>query len=500
MLSFIKVLLFFAAIAALTFGIMYVGDSGTGITFAVEESPFWGAFTFRLGPIQAIIGLLILLAAVWVLFKVVSFVWAFFKFLSGDETALSRFFNRRSERRGIRALSEAITAVAAGEGKTAMTKAAKAKRLLKDPAVTDLVIAQACELTGDKKKAEETYKALLKYNNTRFVGVRGLMLQRLDSGDTDTALKLAEKAFEMKPRHEGVQQTLLQLQADKGEFGAARKTLGAALKSGNLPRDVHRRRDAVLAVSEAKGVMDAGNDIEARIEAVEANRLSPDLVPAAVMAAQSYIETGKPRQATRLVKKAWEAQPHPDLANAFAAIVPNEDPRERVKRFEDLVSLTPDHPEARMLKAELLIAAEDFVEARRAMGNVAETAPTSRSLSIMAAIERGTGGDDSVVRGWLAKAVTASQGPQWVCDNCQFVAEDWGPTCPSCHAFDTLSWREAPARPGGNPAAAAMLPLLVDKPADSHDAPVPATIDEAHAKADTVDGDVLVDAAEEKAS
>ena len=69
------------------------------------------------------------------------------------------------------------------------------------------------------------------------------------------------------------------------------KTLNAKLKHGSLPRDVHKRRDAVLALSEARKVFDADQAIEAREAAIEANRLSPDLIPAAVMAAHSYIET-----------------------------------------------------------------------------------------------------------------------------------------------------------------------------------------------------------------
>jgi 1-deoxy-D-xylulose-5-phosphate reductoisomerase len=42
-----------------------------------------------------------------------------------------------------------------------------------------------------------------------------------------------------------------------------------------------------------------------------------------------------------------------------------------------------------MLKSELLIAAEDFPASRKALGDLWETDPTARSLTIMAAIERG---------------------------------------------------------------------------------------------------------------
>jgi HemY protein len=280
------------------------------------------------------------------------------------------------------------------------------------------------------------------------------------------AMELAKKAFALNPKHGGVQDTLLKLQAEKHDWQGARATLGAQLKSGALPRDVHRRRDAILALSQAKDVIDEGNSIEAREAAITANKLSPDMIPAAVMAARSYIQQGKPRYAARVVKKAWEAHPHPELATAYAEIEAGESPKARVARFEQLLKLKPNDPETKMLRAELLIAAEDFPGARRAMGDLATADPTTRALAIMAAIERGEGADEAVVRGWLAKAVTAPRGPQWVCDNCQAIAGGmWEPTCSNCGAFDTLAWRRPTTAETTSATGAEMLPLIVGAPA-----------------------------------
>jgi HemY protein len=257
---------------------------------------------------------------------------------------------------------------------------------------------------------------------------------------------------------------LLQLQAGQGDWAGARTTLAAKLKSGSLPRDVHRRRDAVLALQEAKGILDDGSSIEAREAAIEANRLSPDLIPAAAMAARSYIAQGNGRYAARVLTKAWNAQPHPDLAAAFAEIEPTETPAARIKRFRALTKVKPDNPETKMLLAELHLANEDFPEARRALGDLVETAPTARALSLMAAIERGSGADDATVRGWLAKAVTAPRGPQWVCEKCQNIHTAWAPVCSNCGSFDTLAWTEPPAAEMVMPSGTEMLPLLVGKP------------------------------------
>ncbi len=436
--SLIKIVLFVAAVAALALGAEYLLESEGGVQITVMGSEY----TF--GPLQSVLALLFFILAVWVLLKLLSFLVACWRFLNGDETAISRYFDRSRERKGFKALSEGMMALASGEGRLAMTKAAKAEKYLNKPELTNLLVAQAAEMAGDRRKAEETYKKLVTNDATRFVGVRGIMKQKLADGDTETALKLAEKAFALKPKHEETQDVLLRLQAKKEDWTGARKTLNAKLKYGSLPRDVHKRRDAVLALSEASEILDENNTIEAQEKAIEANKLSPDLIPAAVMAAGGHVRQGRAKQATRLLTKAWEVQPHPDLASAFAAIEPEETPAARIKRFAALTRIKPEHPETKMLLTELHIANEDFPEARRALGKLAEEEPTARSVTLMAAIEKGEGAPDAVVRGWLAKALTVSRGPQWICDNCQHIHTDWAPFCENCESFDTLSWRTPP--------------------------------------------------------
>jgi HemY protein len=241
------------------------------------------------------------------------------------------------------------------------------------------------------------------------------------------------------------------------------------LKYGALPRDVYRRREAVMALSEAGSLENIATSGSARDAAIEANRLSPTLVPAAAMAAHAFVAKDQKKQATRAIKKAWDAEPHPDLAAAFAAIEPDEDPNARLRRFGVLTRSNPDHPESKMLDAELKIAAEDFPGARRALGDLYETDPTVRTAMLMAAIERGEGADDSVVKAWLAKAVTSPRGMQWVCSACQNVQASWTAICESCGGFDTLTWTRAPDSDTNLPGGAGVLPLLIGSPEANRD-------------------------------
>ena len=456
--SLIKVLLFVAVIAALTLGAGVLLDTGGSVRLVVA------GYEFLLGPLQAVIVVSGLVIILWLVMKLVGLLVAILRFLNGDETAISRYFDRNRERKGYLALSEGVMALAAGEGRLAYSKAQRAEKYLSQPELTTLLVAQTAEAAGDTRRATAAYKTLLANPKSRFVGIRGLMQQQLAEGDTATALKLAEKAFALKPKHAETQDILLKLQSEQADWKGARTTLGAKLKAGALPKDVYRRRDAILALQEAKGVMDEDASIEAREAAIEANKLSPDLIPAAVMAVRGYIAKGDKKSATRVVKKAWAVGAHPDIAAVFAEIEPEELPAARLKRFKLLTAVHPEDDQTKLLLAELNIAAEDFPAARRALGDMPTRHPTQRALAIMAAIERGEGADDQVVRGWMARALTAPRGPQWCCDKCQAIHATWAPICENCGGFDTLSWRDPPDTSGPSATGAELLPLLVGQP------------------------------------
>lgn len=140
--SLIKIVLFVVLVAALAWGAGFLLESEGGIQLTVAGTEY------TLGPLQSVIAVLLLMLAVWVLLKIVSLLSAVWHFLNGDETALSRYFDRNRERKGYEALSDGLMALASGEGQVAMAKAAKADRYLKRPALTNLLTAQAAELAG----------------------------------------------------------------------------------------------------------------------------------------------------------------------------------------------------------------------------------------------------------------------------------------------------------------------------------------------------------------
>ncbi|MCH1532007.1 MAG: heme biosynthesis protein HemY [Planktomarina temperata] len=450
--SLIKILSFVAMVMLISFGAgrLMEAQGGVMIQYAGLELSF--------GALQAALLVLGLLVSFWLVLKLLGLVVALLRFINGDETALSRYFDRNRERRGFEALSDGLMALASGDGRDAMAKARKADRLLNRPDLTNLIMAQAAVANADRQTAKATYKKLLKDPKTRFVGTYGLLQQHLQDGDTEVALKLAEHAFALKPRHGETQDVLLKLQAGREDWRGVRTTLTAKLKHGSLPKDVHKRRDAVFALSQSRDLRAEGKLDEAQIYAVEANRLAPGLVPAALLSAEGHREQNNVKQASRILRAAWQLAPHPDLAAGFAALALDEASAARLKRFGQFTKGTESHPETKMLMAELYVAMADFDAARQALGDLAKTDPTMRALTILAAIERGDGADDQSVRRLLTQAISAQRDPQWICDNCGHVHHDWEPVCLNCEAIDSIAWKRPPMSEAVSPD---MLPLIV---------------------------------------
>jgi HemY protein len=461
----LRVVLFVSVVAAISGAASLLVDTRGAVSIV------WDGYEYPpLSLVEFVGAVLVTMLALWLLYKLAGLLVAVLRFALGDETALSRYWSRAKERRGFAALARAQVALAEGDLSAAATHARKATRMLGQRDLTDLLGAQIAEARGDVTEARRRYRALAKEPPTAMVGVKGLLAQAVKQGEDERALKFAEHAFSLRPRDPQVQQTLFDLQVKRGGWEGALRTLTAMARNKTLPREVLDRRQAVVNLERAAAAHRSG-DARTAIEAADAAvKAAPGLAPAAAFAARLHSGKGDPARAGRILRDAWKLSPQPDLAQAFAEIAPDETATERRRRFRDLMAGNPDHDETKFLGAELAIADADWSAARKALGSLPSDKPTHRSLAMMAAVEKGEGSADSIVRGYLARAVTAPRGAHWVCDRCGAAPGAWSAVCPSCGGFDTMAWRETAE--ASEAVSASMLPLIVgddDQAAGGHD-------------------------------
>ena len=72
----------------------------------------------------------------------------------------------------------------------------------------------------------------------------------------------------------------------------------------------------------------------AKALALEAQKLAPTFVPAAALAGAPSCRRRPAAQSIAMIDKAWRANPHPELAQAYSELRSGESARDKLKRIE----------------------------------------------------------------------------------------------------------------------------------------------------------------------
>lgn len=366
--------------------------------------------------------------------------------------------SRRTTKRakGYRALTNGLVAVAAGDPGSAQRFARRAGVLLDEPPLTMLLSAQAAQLDGDDQAAARYFRAMLERDETRFLGLRGLITQALRDGDGEEALRLANQAKDLRGDTKWVLKTCFELEVRSGDWTAAQASLNQAVKERAIEPAQGKRYRAVVLAERGREAVAAGRPRQALAFVSEAVTLAPDLIPAVLAEAALLTEAGKGKVAQRHLERAWAKHPHPLLADAHDRLAPPEaDALGRIKHRERLIATAPDVPDSLIALARAEIAAELWGAARSHLMAAAERRPSRLVYRLLADLELADGGNTSASRDWLAKAEAASPDAAWICDACGSISLDWQALCASCGAFDTIAWRtpavDVHALPGAGP-------------------------------------------------
>jgi HemY protein len=364
--------------------------------------------------------------------------------------AARRAASRRTK--GYQALTDGLAAAAVGETVKARKLADRAERLLPDTALTRLLSAQAAQLAGDAARAEDHFTAMLDRPETTGLGLRGLLTQALERGDETRAIELAARARTVTPGDRGLVDTLFALLVKAGRLREAQDLLSDAVRRKALPAgEVARRRALVLNERAAQAAAE-GDSRHAFDFAKQAVAADPGFSAAVLRLAGLHAAAGRRRRAAGVLEMAWSRQPAPGLAEAYANLVPDDQPMQRLRRMEKLVAGRPDDPLAHMALAEAALAAQTWGVARAHLLKVVEAQPSGAPYRLLARLEQDEYGDRDAARKWLDKAASAPPDAAWSCGACGKPAAEWSLTCPHCGALDRLAWATA-GRPVVEPTA-----------------------------------------------
>lgn len=417
---------------------------------------------------------MVLLSALIAVIVLAIFGWSLLQALLRAPRRVRDFWHRRKDKRGHLALTKGLLAVGAGDAGLARRYADEANKFAANDPLTLLLSAQSAQLSGDRDGAERSFRRMTGADATRLLGLHGLYIEAERRKDANAARLYAEEAANLQPALPWAGQAVLQFRSIAGDWNGALAALERNRKSGAIDRDAYRRQRAVLLTAQAQAD-DARDRDNARDASLEAVKLAPDLVPAVTLAARFLSESGDIRKAMRMIEKAWDSAPHPDLADGYIHVRTGDAARERLARAEKLAGRDPDNIEGAIALARAAIDAGEFLAARQALiGHLDQ--PTRRVALLMAALELAESGNEGRAREWTARALRALPDPVWTADG--VVSETWRPVSPVSGRLDAFVWKvplAALAAPQAEIELTESAPRLVGEPERLEGRPEPTT-------------------------
>ncbi|MCS3444876.1 MULTISPECIES: heme biosynthesis protein HemY [Bradyrhizobium] len=343
----------------------------------------------------------------------------------------------RRHARGRHAITQGLLAIGHGDSAGARAHAEVARRHAANDPLALLLHAQSAQLDGDRDGAQRAFRAMAEREDTRLLGLRGLFIEAQRADDPVAAVMIAEEALKMSPSSSWASHAVLGFCCAKGDWAGALSIIDNNQSAGLIDKATYRRQRGVLLTARALEFETVDRDLS-RSSAMEAVKLAPTLIPAAVLAAKFESEAHQVRRAMRIVETAWLARPHPDLADAYSHVRLGDSARQRLVRVETLAAKTPGHIEGALAIARAAIDAAEFAKARAALEPFI-AAPTQRVALLMAEIERTEHGDSGRARAWTLRAVRALHDPVWTADG--YVSDRWRPVSPVTGRLDAFQWQ-----------------------------------------------------------
>lgn len=440
-----------------------------GLGFAwLADRP--GDLVVTFGGYQYQVTLMVAAVIVAAIVMTVMLSWWLVKSIWASPYTISRYFRVRRRDRGYQALSTGMIAAGAGDAGLARKKKKEAMKLIsadQEPLI-HLLDAQASLLEGDHDAARRKFEAMLDDPEMRLLGLRGLYLEAERLGEHGAARHYAARAAEVAPQLGWAADATLEEKCEAGDWDEALRIIDAQKSTHQIEKDVAYRRKAVLLTAKAMEMLEA-DPAGAKAAAVEANRLAPDLIPAAATAARAAIRLGDIRKGAKILEASWKKQPHPEIADIYVHARPGDSTHDRLDRAKKLQSMKLNNVESTLAVARAALDAGEFAMARKEVETAIRLEPREGAYLLLADIEEAETGDQGKVRHWLGRAVRAPRDPAWVADG--YVAERWAAFSPITGKVDAFEWR-APSEKLGQLVESSDEPLVAPAPASAPTAPV----------------------------
>lgn len=363
--------------------------------------------------------------------------------LRGPSVLLRRTGIRR-QLLGYHAATEGLAALSLANPSAAKPFARKAEKYLGHEPLALLLSAQLARMEGNEDDTRRRLEAMLEHKETAYLAARSLCEQALHAGQAQRALDYALRAEKLHPHDAWVSRELVDIYLRLDRWQEAMQRIKSL--SRHISRNEAKRLRGLVFLQRAQKNLAEGEVQTAITFGRLAYRDLKRFPPAAAVLAQALAKAGEREDALKIITRAWRHHPHPQLSTLALELLEPLPKPQRLKRVEKLAAQTPAHRESRFMRAAAAARAGEWSAARKQASALLEEQETARACAMMAEVEEGEHGDFEAGVKWRQRRAGAAFDPAWLCGHCAHMAEQWSLRCPSCDAFDAMTWTQPQLR------------------------------------------------------
>ena len=350
-------------------------------------------------------------------------------------------FNKQKSNyeKGYYAFTQGMIALANKDYKKAIQENKKVSYHLEDESLSLLLKSETLKVEKRFSELEKVYEAMLKNENTKILGLKGLMKQNLYAQDYHHAFIYGEKLFNQNHQIDKIYDTLVNIISKTNNWQKLIQINEKAFKFKLIHKEVYSTNKSIALYEIAKIKM--YSEITESINLIErALKIKQYFSPYVVLYVDLLIEDNKLLKAKKFLQKAWLNSPHPYFKTQIKLL----SIKMKISYFqlvEFIVGNSKDIPESKILFAEALIDSQKWTDARNQLNTFLEHKPSKKVCLLMSKIEEGVSNDPQKINAWISRSNFGDLNKIWICKISNISQEKWTSVSNSGY-FNSLEWKK----------------------------------------------------------
>ena len=349
-----------------------------------------------------------------------------------------RFRREKSNyEKGYYAFSQGMIALANKDYKKAIKENNKVSYYLKDQTLNLLLTSETLKIEKKFDKLKEVYEDMLKNDNTKILGLKGLMKQYLHDQDFHHAFIYCEKLFNLNPEIDKIYETLVNIISKTNNWQKLIQINEKAIKYRLISKETYSTNKSIALYEISK--IKRHSELNESINLIEkAIKLREYFSPYVYYYIELLIEKNNYSKAKKFLQKAWTHSPYPD----FKKVIKLLSKRMKISYFDLVIYVTGNSKtliESKLLIADSLIDKQNWTKAKQYLSSLLEHKPSKEVCLLMSKIEEGETNDPQKINAWISRSNFGELNKVWICRITNVSQEKWSSVSNSGY-FNSLDW------------------------------------------------------------